>query len=155
MTTHTADRVLPYPPEAVFDLVADVESYPEFLPFWRQAEIYQWEKSAYYTEQEIHMGLLRERFRTKTVLHRPTRIDVTSSEGLFHDLAIRWGFEPTRDGGCRVNFVQSWRTKSVFLDRILDIVLIENALTTMGAFEKRAHALYDVSGAHSEAFAQG
>nr|VFK29117.1 MAG: coenzyme Q-binding protein COQ10 [Candidatus Kentron sp. MB]VFK30913.1 MAG: coenzyme Q-binding protein COQ10 [Candidatus Kentron sp. MB]VFK75742.1 MAG: coenzyme Q-binding protein COQ10 [Candidatus Kentron sp. MB] len=142
MTTHTTRRILPYPTEHVFSIVADVESYPEFLPFWRHAEIYAREGNTYYTDQELWMGVMQERFRTKTVLNRFSRIEVTSSEGLFRDLVIRWNFQPTPEGGCGIVFTQSWKLRSFLKQQLVGLLLAENSRATINAFEKRAHELY-------------
>nr|VFK54169.1 MAG: coenzyme Q-binding protein COQ10 [Candidatus Kentron sp. TUN]VFK56204.1 MAG: coenzyme Q-binding protein COQ10 [Candidatus Kentron sp. TUN] len=141
-TIHTEKRVLPYLPEYVFDLVADVESYPAFLSFWRHARIYARDGNTYYTDQEIWMGIMQERFRTKTVLNRPTRIDVMSSEGFFENLAIRWDFEPTAEGGCQIIFRQSWKLQSYLKQQMMNLVLARNSYATMNAFEERASELH-------------
>nr|VFK38764.1 MAG: coenzyme Q-binding protein COQ10 [Candidatus Kentron sp. SD]VFK43437.1 MAG: coenzyme Q-binding protein COQ10 [Candidatus Kentron sp. SD] len=141
MTTHTTKRIFPYPADYVFDLVTDVERYPDFLPYWRRAEIYARDGNTYHTDQEIWMGMIRERFRTKTVLKQFTRIDVTLSEGFFRDLAIRWEFEPMSDGGCEVVFTQSWELQSFLKQQLVSLLLAENSHSTINAFEKRAHEL--------------
>jgi len=151
MTIHTAKRILSYPPEHIFALVADVESYPGFLPFWQHAKIYAREGNIYYTDQEIWMGVIQERFRTKTVLNRFSRIEVTSSEGLFQDLTIRWDFEPTQDGDCQIIFTQSWKLRSFLKQQLVNLLLAENSRATINAFEKRAHELYSaIPGIHDD-----
>ena len=145
MTTHVTKRTLPYPPEYIFGLVADVESYPAFLPFWRRARIYNRNGNTYYTDQEISMGVMRERFRTKTVLNRFTSIDVISSEGLFQNLAIHWDFKPTPDGGCQVSFSQAWKLRSLVKQQLVNLLLAENSRATISAFEKRARELHNIT----------
>nr|VFK42452.1 MAG: coenzyme Q-binding protein COQ10 [Candidatus Kentron sp. TC]VFK43218.1 MAG: coenzyme Q-binding protein COQ10 [Candidatus Kentron sp. TC]VFK56882.1 MAG: coenzyme Q-binding protein COQ10 [Candidatus Kentron sp. TC] len=144
MSTHTTKQILPYPPEYVFDLVADVESYPEFLPFWRRAEIYARDENTYYTDQEIWMGVMQEHFRTKTVLNRSASIEVTSSEGFFQNLIIRWDFESAPNEGCKVIFTQSWKLRSFLKQQLVGLLLAENSRATINAFEKRAHDLHGV-----------
>ncbi|MBT8420094.1 MAG: type II toxin-antitoxin system RatA family toxin [Gammaproteobacteria bacterium] len=146
MTTHSTERVLPYSREYIFDLVADVESYPSFLPFWRQARVHSRNGNIYYTDQEIGMGVVQEHFRTKTVLNYPTAIDVTSSEGLFQKLSIHWDFEPTSEGGCQIKFIQSWKLRSFLKQQVMGLLLSENSRSVMNAFEKRAVELYSTRG---------
>jgi len=146
MTTHSTERILPYPPEKIFDLVADVESYPDFLPFWRNAKICARDGNTYYTDQEIWMGVMQERFQTKTVLNRPTTIDITSSKGFFRDLTIHWDFKPTKVDKCQVKFMQSWELQSFLKQQLLGLLLVENSRSVMNAFEKRAHELYSTRG---------
>lgn len=142
MTTHTIERILPYPRERIFDLVSDVESYPEFLPFWRQARIHARDGNIYHTDQEVWMGVFHERFRTKTVLNYPATINVTSREGFFQGLSIHWDFESVPTGRCRIEFTQSWKLRSFLKQQLLGLLLVENSHAVMNAFEKRAHELY-------------
>lgn len=138
MSTHSETRVLPYPPERFFDLVADVESYPEFLPFWRDAKVYRRVGQVYYTDQEVGIGPVRERFRSKTVLERPTRIDILSSERMFRKFAIHWEFTPISSGGCQVQFTFCVEARSRLLGKVMDALILETARGMVAAFERRA-----------------
>ena len=68
MATHRESRAIALPPEWLFDIVADVERYPEFLPLMRAARIVRRYPKAYETEQTLALGLLLHRFRTRTEL---------------------------------------------------------------------------------------
>ncbi len=68
VTSHKVSRVLPYEREQVFDLVADVERYPDFLPWWVAVRVSQRDGEVYYTDQVVRFGLIRERFSSKPVL---------------------------------------------------------------------------------------
>ena len=81
MSIYREEREVPYPAERLFDLVADVESYPDFLPWWAAARIIAREDGAYRTDQVIRFGPIRQRFPTRTVLRRPREIDVTATGG--------------------------------------------------------------------------
>lgn len=142
MAAHKEQRLLPYSPELIFDLVADVESYPAFLPLWKQAKVSYRQGNVYSTDQVIQIGPARKRFRSKTVLQRPKRIDITSSDRLFRHFAIRWIFEPTPDGACRVDFVLTCEARSRLLQGVFDVVLLDAAQSIVSAFEKRARELY-------------
>jgi coenzyme Q-binding protein COQ10 len=142
MPIHKETRVLSYAPERFFDLVADVEQYPEFLPLWRQAKVYHREGALYYTDQEIGLGPVRERFRSKTVLRRPVRIDVTSSEQIFRRFEMHWQFVPTASGGCQVSFILFVEARPRLLRKVLDTMLVETSRRMVLAFERRAHQLY-------------
>src|SRR5512134_3338248 len=83
MTTHCETRLIAASCDQVFELVADVERYPEFLSLWRCARVYHRDGDVYLTDQEIGLGPIRERFRTRTELWRPHRIEVTSDDPLF------------------------------------------------------------------------
>jgi Polyketide cyclase / dehydrase and lipid transport len=95
LLSQKVERVLSFcGPEQLFDLAADVERYPEFQRWWIAARIRKWEGDSYYTDQVLGFGPIRVRFGSKTVLHRPERIDVTSDEPPFRRFALSWIFEP-------------------------------------------------------------
>jgi coenzyme Q-binding protein COQ10 len=138
MTVYTASRILDAPPEAVFDLVADVESYPEFLPMWRDARVIRRRGNVYTTEQEVGIGPIRERFHTRTVLTKSSHIEVTSTDGLFRNFFIRWDFDPA-GRGCRISIALSWEVHSHIMQKAIDMVLPETARMMVEAFERRAN----------------
>jgi len=134
---------LPYRRDQFFDLVADVESYPEFLPFWRFAHIYRREGDVYYTDQQVGIGLwMSQRFHSRTTLDRPTDIEVTSNDGLFENFRISWHFESPLEDSCRVEFEMSCDARSPMMSHIIDLMLHEMAQTMVEAFEVRARKLY-------------
>lgn len=141
--TYSERRVLPYTPTQLFDLVADVEGYPQFLPCWQEVRVFGREENVYYTDQLIRFGLMFTRFRSKTTLERPRQINIASSEGLFRHFSIRWKFSPQPDGqGCQVQNTLACETRSVFLQKILDVMLRQMVHTIIDAFEQRAAQLY-------------
>jgi coenzyme Q-binding protein COQ10 len=142
MASHSESRVFPYPVAQVFDLVADVESYPEFVPFWQDAKITAREQDIYYTDQSIHIGPIKQRFRTTTRLERPKHIEVSSQEGIFSHFAIDWSFAPTGEDSCRVDFLLSCDMKSFLLGSAVNAMLAETGRNLVEAFERRARALY-------------
>jgi hypothetical protein len=81
MSTRWGRCTLPYSPKQLFDLAADVERYPDFVPWWVAARVWKREGNVYYTDRVIGFAMVRKRFRSKTILHRPERIDVTSTDG--------------------------------------------------------------------------
>lgn len=137
MTIHRETRVVRAPRMMLFDIVADVEKYPEFLPFWRQARIYRHLGDSYYTEQELGFGFILHRFRTKTRLMPPARVEVTSNEDIFREFSIIWELAELREG-CQVTISLNWELCSFFLQRGVDIVLPETARVMVNAFEVRA-----------------
>ena len=142
MSTHRDSLVIAAPRERVFDLVADVERYPEFLPLWLDARIYRHrDESTYFTEQEVGLGLLHERFRTKTVMERPNSIEVSSHDGLFRDFRIHWAFADAGTAAkpaCQVDIALTWQVRSRLMQRAIDLVLPETARSMVRAFDRRA-----------------
>ena len=137
MTTHTERRRISRPRETLFDLVADVERYPEFLPMWRTANIRDRRKNLYVTEQDVGFGPIRQRFMTRTLLNRPEVIEVTSDDPLFRKFVIRWRFHDEGDA-CQVVIALDWRTRSFVLQHAIDAVLPQTARSMIQAFENRA-----------------
>lgn len=86
-------RRLPYPREAVFDLVADVESYPEFLPGWREARIIERKGDILHVEQVLGAMGLTFRFRTRATLKRPDSIRIETRDHPFRYLEQFWRFK--------------------------------------------------------------
>ncbi len=137
MTIHTESRVIRASPDHLFDMVADVESYPDFLPLWVSAKVVARRGNAYQTEQEVGLGPLRQNFRTTTVLFRPRRIEVTSTDPLFRDFYIHWDFHPV-GSGCRVTIAMSWQVQSGLMQKAIDQMLPKTAKAMVESFESRA-----------------
>jgi coenzyme Q-binding protein COQ10 len=142
MATYSEIRVIPYTPDQVFDLVADVERYPEFLPWWRAARITGTAGDGYETDQVIGFGVLRLPFHSRTVLERPRHIVVTSSGGPVRRLAIDWSFERAPHGGCRTRVVLDLELRSKLVEGVLATVFRDAVRRAVSTFEGRARALY-------------
>ena len=143
MPTHREKRVLPYTPEQIFDLVADVERYPEFLPGWVAARVLKREGNVYYTDQVIRFAMVRQRFRSKTVLRRPERIDVTATDGPVRNLHLTWHFDALPDGECQVSLTADLELRSRPIQDLFGRAVSRTVGSIMSAFEARARRLYD------------
>src|SRR6266404_8630874 len=141
MPTHAEQRVLPYTAEQLFDLVADVERYPEFLPWCVGARIRERSDTLVVADLLIGFRMFRERFTSRVALDRPRRIDVAYSEGPFRYLANHWIFEPV-EGGCRIDFFVDFEFRSTILQRLIGVLFHEAVRRMVAAFEGRAKALY-------------
>jgi len=136
------ERVLPYRIGQLFELVADVERYPEFVPGWTAARIREGGRGVYRAEQTVGFGPVRLTFGTRTVLRRPHRIEVTSDDIRFVGFKLSWTFEPQLDGRCRVRLAAVVRFRSWLLQLAADRALGAMAERTLAAFEARAGKLY-------------
>lgn len=145
MLRQTVERVLAYTPEQLFDLVADVERYPDFLPWWTSARIGKREEAAYCTDQVVRFWIVRRRFRSRTVLERPNRIEVASTDRLFRRFTIRWAFEPAPGSSCRVRLSVDLALRSRHLQTLADIAFGDAAGQMISAFEDRARRVYGPS----------
>jgi coenzyme Q-binding protein COQ10 len=138
MAKHRESQVIPLPPERLFDVVADVESYPDFVPLMSEAKIVRRFENAYETEQTLALGGLIHRFRSRTELDRPRRIIVKSFDKSFSRFNIRWSFSPTREGHCRVDFSLDCEARQLLLKPIVELMVMPMATTMVSAFERRA-----------------
>lgn len=140
MARHHEVRSIDVPPQVIFDLVADVERYPEFLPMWHGAEVSHRTGAGYDTSQSVGVGWLCYRFRTHTLLEAPRRIIVTSDDDLFRALRLSWEFAPTSDGGCRIDFSLDFEIAVAALQPTLDLMMMSTARSMVTAFVDRAKA---------------
>ncbi|MFO1372200.1 MAG: type II toxin-antitoxin system RatA family toxin [Candidatus Competibacteraceae bacterium] len=140
-TSHRESRVIAVSTERMFDLVADVERYPEFLPLMQRATIIRRHASAYETEQVLALGLLVHRFRTRTELNPPHSISVTSADRSFRRFDIRWSFAPTLEGHCCIDFALDCEVRLIWLKPLGDALVAQMALTMVNAFVTRARKL--------------
>ena len=147
MPTHAEHRRLPYSAEQLFNLVADVERYPEFLPWCLAARIRERKDNAITADLLIGFKMVRERFTSRVVLDRPKRIDVSYAEGPFRYLNNHWIFLPQDDGSCVIDFYVDFEFRSRMLQRIIGVLFNEAVRRMVGAFEARARQLYGASGA--------
>lgn len=139
--SHHENRVVAVSAERMFELVADVERYPEFLPLMRRATIVRRHATAYETEQVLALGLLSYRFLTRTELNPPGSIVVTSSDRNFRRFDIRWSFAPTPEGFCHTDFTLDCEVRSLWLKPLGDALLMQMGSTMVNAFVARARKL--------------
>jgi coenzyme Q-binding protein COQ10 len=125
----------------MYALVADVERYPEFLPWCMAARIR--ERRSDFIDADLIIGfrLFRERFTSHVKLDPPSRIDVTYAEGPFRYLDNHWTFERV-PGGCRIDFFVDFEFKSRLLQRVIQVLFGEAVKRMVAAFEGRARQLY-------------
>jgi coenzyme Q-binding protein COQ10 len=142
MPTLGVSRVLPYRPEQLFDIAADVERYPEFLPWWLSAKIRRRDGQVYYTDQVIGFGPVRQRFSTKTVLRRPREIAVTAIDGPFETFDLTWRFGLLEPARCEVALVGEIELRAPLLGGVLARAMGGTADSILSAFEDRARRLH-------------
>ena len=142
MPTHAEKKLLPYTREQLFDLVSDIERYPEFLPWCVGARIRERKDNEILGDLLIGYKMVRERFTSRVVLSRPDRIDVSYSEGPFKYLNNHWLFLPQPNGATLIDFYVDFEFRSKMLQKIMEMFFTEAVKRMVGAFETRAHKLY-------------
>jgi coenzyme Q-binding protein COQ10 len=139
--THAEKKFLPYTPEELFDLVADIERYPEFLPWCVGTRIRSRDGNVIVADMIIGYKAFRERFTSRVTLTRPTSIDVEYSEGPFKYLQNHWLFVP-HDAGTTIDFFVDFEFRSRILQALIGVVFGEAVRIMVNAFERRAEAIY-------------
>ncbi|MBU2958843.1 type II toxin-antitoxin system RatA family toxin [Paracoccus sp. 1_MG-2023] len=150
---HTEDsRNLPYTAQQMFDLVADIESYPEFLPWNSAARIRSRNErpdgaTEIAADLVISFKVFRERFGSRVVLwprnqDGQLKIDTEYLDGPFKYMRSGWVFTDRPDGGCHVDFFVDFEFKNMILQRLIGVVFGEAMSRIVRAFEERAKKLY-------------
>jgi coenzyme Q-binding protein COQ10 len=134
--------------EQMFDLVADVERYPEFVPLCQSLRIRQRAPKPDGTElvvadMTVSFKLMRETFTSRITLDRPNlKILVEYLKGPFSSLENRWTFEPRGEGACDVGFFIAYEFKSRMLAMLMGTMFDAAFSRFSAAFEKRADQIY-------------
>lgn len=143
MPTHSENRILPYTPEQMFDLVADIEKYPEFLPWCSRARIIQREADGVLAELTIGYKMIRERFVSRVYLDRRKKIiRVEYVSGPLRSLQNEWQFSASPKNKCQVNFFVHFEFSSRLLSKMMDMFFDVAFRRMVSAFEARAKELY-------------
>lgn len=142
MPIHAEKKLLPYSREHLFDLVADIERYPEFLPWCVGARVRERHDNEILGDLLIGYKMIRERFTSRVVLTPPERIDVSYSEGPFKYLTNHWVFVEQPHGECLIDFYVDFEFRSKMLQRLMGVFFNEAVRRMVAAFEARAHQLY-------------
>lgn len=156
MPRHHEKRSLPYGAEAMYDLVADVSRYHEFLPWVTAVRVRSDSDTEMVADMIVGFKSLREKFTSKVVKSRPRTIHVEYVDGPLKYLKNNWTFEPTPTG-CTVDFSVDFAFRNRLFEAIAGQVFDQALRKMIGAFETRADALYagssgiSSSSAHSAA----
>lgn len=148
MPTFRTTRTVRHAPDQMFDLVADVERYPQFVPLCERLVIRSRTDAGDGTEivvatMTIAYKVFRESFTSRVVLNRAAgRIDVTYLDGPFKTMDNRWTFAPAADGRCTVDFYLNYEFRSRTLAMVMGAVFDRVFGRFAEAFEARADAIY-------------
>lgn len=150
MTIHSETRVLPYSAAQMYDLVADVARYPEFLPWTAAARIRsttpegegEGARTVMMADLVISFKVFRERFGSKVVLYpAERRIDTSYIDGPFRHMESTWQFRDV-EGGCEVRFDVDFEFRNRLLQGAAGLFFNEAMQRVVRAFERRAAQLH-------------
>ncbi|HKH03051.1 MAG TPA: type II toxin-antitoxin system RatA family toxin [Bradyrhizobium sp.] len=152
MPRFNSRRLVNHSASQMFELVADVERYPEFVPLCSSLKVRQRTRNPDGTEivvcdMTVSFKLVREAFTTRVTLDRANlKILVEYLQGPFRNLENRWSFEPKPDDRCEVGFYLSYEFKSRMLGILMGTMFDTAFKRFAAAFEKRADLIYGRTG---------
>lgn len=144
MPGHREKRFLPYTAEQMFDLVADVGRYAEFLPWVTAVRVRSASENEMVADLIVGFRSLRERFTSRIGKERAKRISVDYVDGPLKFLRNEWQFEPA-PGGCTIDFTVEFAFKNRVFEAIAGQMFDAALRKMINAFEARADALYSVA----------
>jgi coenzyme Q-binding protein COQ10 len=141
MISHRETRSVPYPAELMYAVVADVEKYPQFLPWVVALRVLSRREGGLTAEMAVGYGTLRERYTSEVTLDPAARrIDVVQTKGPFKTLENHWRFTP-REEGCEIEFSILFEFKSRLLHSVAGARFEKVMLKMADAFEAQARTI--------------
>lgn len=144
MPSHRERRELPYTPEQVFDLVADIEKYPEFLAWFVAVRVLHRTDNRADVEQIVRFEGLEARFVTHAVFDRPKSIVIDCRDPPFRRFEQRWTFAAKGADATALEYESTLELRSPLLQHVMAALFDEPQIsrTMVDAFERRARQLY-------------
>jgi len=142
MPTHAEKKISPYSAAQMYHLVADVASYPDFLPWCIATRIRSQKGNLMIADMVIGFKLIREKYTSEVTLDDGKKVTVIYKNGPFKYLNSHWTFEDTANGGCIIDFFVDFEFRSSLLQKVMGAVFNEAVQLMMSSFEKRAKQLY-------------
>ncbi|WP_459618461.1 type II toxin-antitoxin system RatA family toxin [Bordetella sp. 2513F-2] len=141
---HTVQRsvLVPYSAGQMFDLVADVEKYPEFMPWCGGAEVQSRDERGMQASIQISFAGIKQRFTTRNTHDYPNRIELELVDGPFSKLVGHWEFQPLAEDACKVLFTMDYAFSNRALEMVVGPVFNRIATSFIDSFTKRAQAKY-------------
>lgn len=141
MPSFSVQETLAHSRPDVFDLVADIERYPEFVPGWQEARILRSEGEHRQVEQAVGIRGFIWRFRTEAVLERPHRIEIQGAGGPVRRLHQVWRFEAPETGGTLVELWTDYALRGGPAAAVAGPFFRRHTEEVVAAFRHRAHAV--------------
>jgi coenzyme Q-binding protein COQ10 len=135
-------RRLPYSAEQMFDLVADVARYGEFLPWVMATRVRSNTETEMIADMLVGFNALREKFTSRVEKHRPYRLQVHYLDGPLQDLDNRWVFRPLGPDACEIDFCVEFRFRNALFEKLAGQYFDRAFRKMVAAYETRAEQLY-------------
>lgn len=141
MPRHEERATLGYSADELFEVVADVNDYPSFVPWCSGARIHREDQREIIADLVIGFGLFQESFTSQVTLDRPRQVLVRAIEGPLEHLINTWNFTSVKDG-TQVDFSIDFQFKSHLLDHVANTMFHEASTRMMSAFASRVHLVH-------------
>ncbi len=126
----------------MYDLVADVAKYPDFLPWCLATRVRSVENGLMIADMVIGFKMIREKYTSEVTLDSDKEVKIVYKNGPFKYLNSHWKFDEDAEGGCTIDFFVDFEFRSALLQKVMGAVFNEAVQLMMSAFEKRAIDLY-------------
>lgn len=142
MATVKKSALVLYSAAEMYNLVNDIESYPQFLPWCRSSQVVLYSEDELRATIEMAKGAVHKTFTTNNRMQKHKMIDIRLLEGPFQRLEGYWRFEPLRADACKVSLDMEFEFSSTLLRKVIEPVFKQIANSLVDAFCKRAVDLY-------------
>ena len=140
MVSFSKNKILNHPVKKIYNIIADVKKYPDFLPWCNEITIKEKTKKYIITEVKVGFKNINEAYVCRVLLYPQKRITLEYISGPFEYLEIDWKFKKITKIKTDVNFFCNFKFRSIFL-RLSTSFFLENAVEKMvDAFEKRLNS---------------
>lgn len=146
-------RRLPYSAEQMFDLVADVSRYGEFLPWVVATRVKSDDGREMVADMLVGFKALREKFTSRVIKDRPGRLEVIYVDGPMRDLDNTWTFRDLPEGGCEIDFCVDFSFRNKMFEMLAGQYFDRAFRKMVEAFEERAGQLYGSSSSSAQSAA--
>lgn len=152
MPSHIEKKILPYPSQFLYEIVKDVEKYPEFVPWCQKIEILEKKSESMLVDLTVGYKIFQETYTSRITLFPESKIYVEQEKGPFKYLKNTWEFRE-HPSGCELVFEIDFEFKYRLLQSVVDKVFMELMHLMIRSFELRARMMYRVqtkNNTHSE-----
>lgn len=141
---HSVERsvLVPHSASQMFDLVADVEKYPQFMPWCGGASISSRDETGMQASITISLAGIKQTFTTRNTHQYPTCIELELVDGPFSLLKGKWEFIPLSDDACKVLFTLNYAFSNRALETIVGPIFNRIATSFIDSFTQRAQVCY-------------
>ncbi len=138
MNVHHEKRIVHCSPARMFAVIVDVESYPQFLPGWRDVHIRSDDNNLMIVDQQIGIGPVSWRFTSSASYNRPEQVTIRSQDGPFRALEIDWKLSGADNNSCAIELKMQVEFSSALVQRLMKRMFVISSRNIVSLFEQRA-----------------